>query len=115
MNHIEDAVGQAGFFQQFGQQQRGGRVAFARLENEAVSGRNRQRQHPQRNHGGKVERSDAGHDTERLAHREQIDAWTRAIAVLPFYQVGDATRKLHDLEAALDIAFGIGKGLAVLG
>ena len=34
VNHIEDAVGQAGFFQQFRQQQRCGRVAFAGLENE---------------------------------------------------------------------------------
>jgi hypothetical protein len=69
----------------------------------------------QRDHGGEIERRDAGDDAERLADREQVDAGTGALGIFALHQVRNATGKFDDFEAALNVALGIGKGLAVLG
>ena len=69
---------------------------------------------PQRDHGREVERRDAGHHAERLAHGIDVDAGAGAFGVLALHQVRDAAGELHHLEAALDVALGVGDGLAVL-
>ena len=69
---------------------------------------------PQRDHRREVERRDAGDDAERLAHRVDVDAGAGAFGVLALEQVRDAAGELDDLEAALDVALGVGDGLAVL-
>ncbi len=69
---------------------------------------------PQRDHGREVERRDAGDDAERLAHGVEVDAGPGAFRVLALHQVRDAAGELHHLEPALDVALGVGDGLAVL-
>ena len=70
---------------------------------------------PQRDHGGEVERRDAGDDAERLAHRIEVDARAGALGVFALHQVRDAAGELDHFEPALDVALGVGEGLAVLG
>ena len=45
----------------------------------------------------------------------QVDAGAGALAVLAFQQVRDAAGELDHLQPALDVALGVGEGLAVLG
>ena len=77
---------------------------------QAIAGR----ELPHRDHGREVERRDAGDDAERLAHRVDVDAGAGAVGVLALQQMRDAAGELDHLEAALDVALGVGDGLAVL-
>ena len=77
---------------------------------QAIAGRDL----PQRDHGREVERRDAGDDAERLAHRIDVDAGAGAVGELALHQVRRADAELDHLEAALDVALGVGDGLAVL-
>ena len=63
---------------------------------------------------GKLNGVMPGDDAERLAHRVDVDAGAGALGVLALQQVRDADGELDDLEAALDVALGVGDGLAVL-
>ena len=91
------------------------RIALRRLEDEGVAAGDRGRALPHRDHGREVERRDAGDDAERLAHRIEVDAGAGAFGELALQQVRNAAGELHHLEAALDVALGVGEGLAVLG
>ena len=42
-----------------------------------------------------------------------IDARPRAFGIFALHHLGNAERELHDLDAAQDIAFGVGNGLAM--
>ncbi len=113
VHHLEHARRQAGFEEQLGQPDRHRRVALAGLEDERVAARERGAGLPQRDHRGEVERGDAGDHAERLAQRVDVDAGARALGVLTLEQVRDADGELDDLDAALDVALGVGDGLAV--
>src|SRR5262249_14765727 len=56
-----------------------------------------------------------GDDAERLADGEEVDAGSGAFRELALEQVRNAAGELDHLEAALDVALGVGEGLAVLG
>ena len=112
---LEDAVGQAGLLPQLGQQHRGGGVALGGLEDEGVAGGDRHRRHPQRHHDREVERGDAGDDAERLAEGEDVDPGGDLVRVVALEQLRDAAGELDDLQAAADLALGVGEDLAVLG
>src|SRR5581483_1936413 len=57
---------------------------------------------------GKIEGGNAGDHAQRLAHGVEVDAGSGAFRVLALHEVGDADGELHDLEAALDVAPGVG-------
>jgi len=69
---------------------------------------------PHRDHRREVERRDAGHDAQRLAHRIDVDARAGAFGVLALQHLRRADAELDHFEAALDVALGVGNGLAVL-
>jgi hypothetical protein len=69
--------------------------------------------HPQRHHGGEVERRDPGADPERLPERVGVDVGGDLLGVLALEQGRDAAGELDDLEAADDLALGVGDDLAV--
>jgi hypothetical protein len=114
VDDVEHALGQTGLGPQLGDEHRRRRVALAGLEHERVAARDGDRVHPHRHHHREVERRDAGDDAERLAEREDVDPGGRLVGVLPLDQVGDAAGELHDLEATLHLAEGVGDDLAVL-
>ena len=107
VDHVEHAVGQPGFLEQFGQHQRGGRIALTGLENEAVAGGDGDGQHPQRDHGREVEGGNAGHHTQRLPERPAIDAGAHLLGELAFKQMRNAGGKLHHFEAARHFSAGV--------
>ena len=73
------------------------------------------RQHPQRHHRRKVERRDAGHDTEGLADRVDVDSRRRLLGELALQQLRDAAGELDVLDPACHLAERVGVHLAVLG
>ena len=81
----------------------------------AVAAGERHREHPHRHHGREVERRDAGDDAERLAQRMAVDAGADILGDLALEQMRRGGRELDDLDAALDLALGVGQDLAVLG
>ena len=115
VDDIEHARRQPGLDQQFGKPHRHGRIALRRLEDEGIAAGERRREFPHRDHGREIERRDAGDDAERLAHRVEVDAGAGALAVFALDQMRDAAGEFDHFEAALDVAFGVGEGLAVLG
>ena len=115
VHHIEDAVRQSGFLEQFREHQRGRGIALTRLENETVTGSDGDRQHPQRDHGGEVEGSDAGDHAQRLAERPAVDAGADLLGELALEQVRNAGGKFHHFEAARHFSAGVVEHLAVLG
>ncbi len=114
VDDVQNALRQAGLDEQFGNAHRHAGVALGRFEDEGVAGRDRRTDLPQRDHGGEVEGRDAGNDAKRLAHGIDIDAGTGAVGELALHHVRCADRHFHDLEAALDVALGVGNRLAVL-
>ena len=114
VHHIEDAGGQARLDHELGEPHGHARIALGRLQDEGVAAGDRRRELPHRDHRREVERRDAGDDAERLAHGIEVDAGAGGIAELALHQVRDAAGELHHLEAALDVALGVGDDLAVL-
>ena len=100
---------------QLGQEQRRRRVLLARLEDEGVAAGDRVGAHPQRHHGREVERGDAGDDAERLADRVDVDAGRGLLGEAALEQLRHAAGELDVLQAAGDLAGGVGEHLAVLG
>ena len=90
------------------------RIALRRLQHERVAARDRDREHPQRHHRGKVERRDARAHAERLAQREAVHVGADVLAELALQQMRNARGELDHLDAARDLAFGVGERLAVL-
>ena len=114
VDHVEHAVGQAGFLEQRGEDQRRRRIALRGLQDERVAADERHREHPQRHHRRKVERRDAGDHAERLAQRVGVDAGADVVGELALQELRRAARVLDDLDAARELAGGIREHLAVL-
>ena len=114
VDDVEDAGRQAGLDEQFGDAHRHARIALGRLQDEGVAAGDRRRDLPQRDHRREVERRDAGDDAERLAHRIDVDAGAGAVGELALHHVRRADADFDHFEAALDVALGVGDGLAVL-
>ena len=114
VDDLQHARGRARFVQQFGEALRHARRLFARLQDEAIAAGDRDAEHPHRDHRGKIERRDAGDHAQRLAQRIDVDARPRTVRVLALHQMRDAAGELDHFQSALEVAFGIGKDLAVL-
>jgi len=115
MDDIEDACRAARLHEQLTQAYRDTGVLLGRLEDEGVADRNGDAEHPHRDHRREVERGDARRDAQGLAHGIDVDARASALGVLTLQGVGDAAGELDDLQAALEVAAGVGDHLAVLG
>ena len=114
VDDVEDAGGQAGLDEQFRDAQRHARIALGRLQDEGIAAGERRRDLPERDHGGEVERRDAGDHAERLAHRIDVDAGAGAVGELALHHVRSADADLDHFEPTLDVALGVGDRLAVL-
>ncbi len=111
---LKTPSGRPGLGPQAGHPEGGGGVLLAGLEDDGVARGDRQREEPHRHHGREVEGADDADDAERLPDRVHVDARRDALGVAALEQVGHAARELHDLEAAGDLAEGVGVHLAVL-
>ena len=115
VDHVEHALRQARFEEQFGDPHRHRWIAFRRLQDEGIAAGDRRRTFPQRDHRREIKRRDAGDDAERLPHRIKVDAGAGAFGVFALQQVRNSAGELYYLEPALDVAARVGQGLAVLG
>ena len=113
MHHVEYAIRQPGFLQQFRKNQRSGRIALARFENETVTSGKSNGQHPQRHHGGEVERRDACDHAQRLPERPAIDPGADLLGEFTFQQVRNAGSKLHHFETTRHFSACVIEHLAV--
>ena len=114
VHHLQHAVRQAGFLHQFCQHQRHRRIAFAGLQDEGVATGKRRAHLPHRDHGGEVERGDPGGHAQRLAHGIHVNAWAGAVGEFAFQHLRRADAVFDHFQTALDVALGIGNGLAML-
>ena len=113
VDHVENTGRQTCLHEQFGDPHRHRRIAFRRLEDEGVAAGDRGRAFPQRDHRRKIERRNTGDHAKRLPCGIDVDAGAGAFGELAFQQMRNAAGKFHHLKTALDVAFGVGKGLAV--
>ena len=111
---VPNPIGQAGLRPELGNPIRYRGVALGWLVDIGIATRNRHHPHPQRNHERKVKRGDAANDTYWLAKRIEINSPTDVGIELALDKVRDAAGKFGNIDATLDLAFGIRDGLAVL-
>ena len=93
VDDVEHAVRQAGFLEQLGEPDAGGRILLRRLEHERVPAGQRHREHPHRDHGREVERRDARADADRLQARVGVDAAADRLGVIALEQLRRARRR----------------------
>src|SRR5207245_8443715 len=91
----------------------GERHTLRGLEDEGISGRYGVGQKPERNHAGKIEWSDSGHNAERLANHCLVYATGHIFKVVALHHHGNAAGNFYVFDGAAHFAFGLGKGLAV--
>ncbi len=114
VDDIEDAIGQPRPLQQLRQEESGRRIALRRLEHEGVAAHQGDGEHPQRHHGGEVERCDTGNDSQGLAQREGVDVRADVLGDLPLEQMRPPAGELHHLDPSPHLAHGIRMHLAML-
>ena len=112
MQHLQHPGRRAGLDEEFGQTIGRHRVLFRWLEDEGVAAGDGQREHPQRDHRREVERGDADAHAQRLNPAGGVDLAGDVLHRLAHHQAGDVGRMLGHLDAAPDVALGIGEGLA---
>jgi hypothetical protein len=74
LHQVDHAGRQAGLLDQLNKASHGERDAVAWLEHKGVSSRDRVGQEPHGNHDRKVEGRDGGHNAQRLANHDLVDA-----------------------------------------
>src|SRR4030095_10296203 len=114
VDHVEHARWRAGVGQQLGQPRWTARVAFRGLEHEGVSAGDREREHPQGDHGWKVERCDTRTYAHGLAHGPGIDPSSNTAAELPLEQMRDTAGKLDNFDPTYQLRVCIREHFAVL-
>ncbi len=114
VNDVQHTGRRSGLHHQFSQTHRQGRITLGRLQDEGIAHGDRHTEHPHRNHAREVERRNARHHAQRLAHGIDVDPRAGTIGVFALGGMRDATGELDHLQTALDVAFGIRKDLAVL-
>ena len=115
MHHVQHAWGDTGFERQFAQAHGHHGVLLRGLEHEGVARGNGHGEHPQRDHGREVEGRDARAHAQGLQHGVGIHAIGHVVGQLAQLQVANASGVFHHFQAAEDVAFGVGQGLALLG
>ena len=114
IDHIQHARWQASLLRQLGNEQRAGWIALRGLEHKGVATDHGHGPHPQRHHGRKVKGRDACGHAQRLEFAPAVNARADIAAVLALEQLGRIAGVFHVFHAALQLAMGIGQGLAML-
>ena len=114
VDDVEHPVGETRFQEELGQPLAAERRPFRRLEDEGVPRDDRDREHPQRDHHGKVEWRDAGAHADRVAIQVLVDASRDVAQRASLEQGGGAARKVHHLDSTPHLASRLLERLAVV-
>ena len=114
VDHVEHPVGETRFQEELGQPLAAKRRPLRRLEDERVPSDDGDREHPQRDHHGKVERRDAGAHADRVAIQVLVDASRDVAQRASLEQGGGAARKVHHLDSTPHLASRLFERLAVV-
>ena len=113
VNHVQHASRDARLQGQAHEFFRHQRILLRWLQHEGIAAGNRHREHPQRDHGGEVERGNAGAHAQRLHHAVGIDATGHVLRVFTHLQGADIGSMLDHFQAAEHVAFRVEQGLAL--
>ncbi len=97
LDDIENALWKSGLGIAISSDGEGHAQAF---ENKAISAGDGDREHPHRHDDGKIERSDPGHYTQRLAQRMAVDTGSDILSNLPLKKMRRAHREPPPLVRA---------------
>uniref|UniRef100_A0A182PXR4 Uncharacterized protein n=1 Tax=Anopheles epiroticus TaxID=199890 RepID=A0A182PXR4_9DIPT len=114
MNDVHHTGRAAGLVQHLHQQHCRARDTLGRFDDACVAARDRYREHPQRNHGGEVERCNTGRYTERQRVRVRIHVLRNVWHGFTHLQRCDAAAVLHHLQSTQNITLGIDQRFALL-
>ena len=114
LDHIDDAIGDARLLEQVDQELRCSSDSLGRLEHVGVAKRDREREHPQRDHRREVIWSNASHDSHWLPVRVDVDTCGDTLSRLTLTQGSEAASVLDDFVATEHITSSVSKRLAVL-
>ena len=114
LDDIDDAIGDARLFEQVDHHFCSAWDSLRGLEHEGVAERDRQREHPEGDHGREVVRSDTSHDSKRFSVRVDIDARSHILGSLTLGKRVEAASVFNDLVATENITGRVCKGLAML-
>jgi hypothetical protein len=107
MDNIEDTCGDTGLLGKLSEDHSRTRILLRWLDDAGVSNDVSKREHPERDHGRKVERSDTGNDTKRLADGIGIHV-SGNFEVVAQEHMRDSTGSLDNLQTTENITAGIG-------
>ena len=113
IDDLQDVVGQARFGEQLGKHQADRGVTLGWFQDEGVAAGQGRAHFPKRDHRGEVERGDARDDTQRLTHREHVDARPSVVGVFALQQMRRTDAEFDDLKTPLHVSFGVRDGLAM--
>lgn len=85
VDDVDDSVGHAGLLCKLDQGHAGRGVTLRGLHDVGVAADGCHREHPERDHGGEVERGDSGADAQRSAVGSQIHVLERRIGFRNIY------------------------------
>ncbi len=115
VHDVEHARRETRVVEELGDQGGRRRIPLRGLEHEGVPAGDRDREHPQRHHGRKVEGGDAGDDAEGTAYGVDVHPGRGLLVVAALQVLGEPARELDVLQAPGDLAPGVAQHLAVLG
>mmetsp|Transcript_42388 Transcript_42388/g.106937 ORF Transcript_42388/g.106937 Transcript_42388/m.106937 type:complete len:468 (-) Transcript_42388:382-1785(-) len=114
LDHVHHTLGNASLRGQLHEQSGRAGHALARLQHKGVTAGDCQREHPQRDHGGKVERRHTTDHAERLTVGVGVDVRTNVLHRFAHHHAGCSTSVLNHLQSTEDITTGILKSLSLL-
>jgi hypothetical protein len=115
VHHIQSTIRNTCLSQQLCQFHRCTRIFFTGFQNECVSTRQRNREHPHRNHRWEIKRGNPGHHPERLSKRITVHACTDLLGEFSFQYLRDSAGKLHDFQASNYLAKGVLQRFSMFG
>ena len=113
MNELKNPGGQTRFRQQFCEPDGGQRDFLAGFQDEGVAAGDGGRKHPEGDHGGEIERRDAGAYPQWLSDRIAIDALGHIFQRIAHEERGDRWGIFYHLDAPPDISAGLGQSFSV--
>src|SRR5437868_5842914 len=114
IDQVQHAFRQPDLIHQFEYPPHGERHPLRGLQDKRISGGDRVRQKPERNHSRKIKRNDCGDYTQRLPDHSFVDASSHVFQVVALHHHWNSASHLDVFDSATPLGFGFRESLAVL-